>query len=169
MSQLILPEVEHGYPEGTLVAIEEEPRILQGIEIADNVRLPCRRIALCTHDGNLLALACHVNHNQGVPHPLQFAGWIDKYIARLYLTDRARLCLTAHREGAATPVCLAKETLQRLARSASIILQPMAIHISEPNLRIPPPAEEILTPDSHRHIRTLFRIAQHRNVNHPGR
>ena len=63
MSQLILSEMEDRYPKGTLVTIEEEPRILQRIQIANDMRLPCWRIALGTHDSDLLPLASHIHRN----------------------------------------------------------------------------------------------------------
>ena len=62
ISQLILPEMEDRHPKGTLVTIEEEPRILQRIQVANDMRLPCWRIALGTHDSNLLSLASHILH-----------------------------------------------------------------------------------------------------------
>ena len=101
MSQLILSEVEHRYPEGVLVAIEEEPRILNGIVVAHDMQFSGRRIALGAHNGDLITFPCHINHYQRMPHALQLAGRIDKHIARLYLTDRSRLCLPVYRERAA--------------------------------------------------------------------
>lgn len=80
MSQLILSEVEHRYPEGVLVAIEEEPRILNGIVVAHDMQFSGRRIALGAHNGDLITFPCHINHYQRMPHALQLAGRIDKHI-----------------------------------------------------------------------------------------
>ena len=56
--------MEDRHPKGTLVTIEEEPRSLQRLQIANDMRLPCWRIALGTHDSNLLPLVSHIHHNQ---------------------------------------------------------------------------------------------------------
>ena len=111
MPQLILPEMEDRYPKGTLVTIEEEPRILQRIQIANDMRLPCWRIALGTHDSNLLPLASHIHHNQRMPQPLVTSSRINQHITWLHLTHLSRFRLPAQREGTATAIRLAKEIL----------------------------------------------------------
>ena len=111
MSQLILSEVEHRYPEGVLVAIEEEPRILQRIQVANDMRLPCWRIVLGTHDSNLLPLASHIHHNQRKHQSLVTSSRINQYITWLHLTNIARFRLPSRRESAATAMRLSKETL----------------------------------------------------------
>jgi len=98
MSQLILSEVEHRYPEGVLVAIEEEPRILNGIVVAHDMQFSGRRIALGAHNGDLITFPCHINHYQRMPHALQLAGRIDKHIAGLHLANLPWLRLSAHGE-----------------------------------------------------------------------
>ena len=131
MSQLILSEVEHRYPEGVLVAIEEEPRILNGIVVAHDMQFSGRRIALGAHNGDLITFPCHINHYQRMPHALQLAGRIDKHIARLYLTDRTRLCLPVYRERAAHSVSVFQELLQCLTGATPMISQRVAVHVTE--------------------------------------
>ena len=70
MSQLILSEVEHRHPQCALVAVEEEPRVLHWVQVSHNVQFSGWRVALGTHDGNLVAFPCHVNHYQCDPFPL---------------------------------------------------------------------------------------------------
>ena len=128
--------MEDRHPKGTLVTIEEEPRILQRIQIANDMRLPCWRIALGTHDSDLLPLASHIHHNQHMPQPLVTSSRINQNITWLHLTNLARFHIPAHRENAATAIRLAKETLQYLARATTLILQPFAIHIGKGNCNI---------------------------------
>ena len=111
MSQLILPEMEDRHPKSTLITIEEEPRIFHRIQIANDMRLPCWRIALGTHDSNHLPLASHIHHNQRMAQSLVTSSRINEYITWLHLTHLARFRLPAHRESAATAIRLAKETL----------------------------------------------------------
>lgn len=103
--------MEDRHPKGTLVTIEEEPRILQRIQVANDIRHPCRRIALGTHDSNLLPLASHIHHNQRMPQRLVASNRINQHITWLHLTNLARFRLPARRESAATAIRLAKETL----------------------------------------------------------
>lgn len=119
--------MEDRHPKGTLVTIEEEPQILQRLQIANDMRLPCRRIALGTHDSNLLPLASHIPHNQRMPKSLVTSSRINQYITWLHLTNLARFRLPARRESAATAIRLAKETLQCLTRATTLILQPLDI------------------------------------------
>ena len=115
MSQFILPEMEHRYPKDALVSIKEEPWILQRIEVAHDMEFSGRRVALSTHDGDLLTLACYINHYQRMPHALNLSCWINEDIAWLHITYRAWLCLPAYRERAAHTVSIHQEFLQRLA------------------------------------------------------
>lgn len=128
--------MEDRHSKGTLVTIEKEPRILQKLQIANDMRHPCRRIALGTHDSNLLPLASHIHHNQHMPQRLVTSNRINQYITWLHLTNLARFRLPARRESAATAIRLANETLQCLARATTQILQPLAIHIGKGNCNI---------------------------------
>lgn len=131
MSQLILSEVEHRYPEGVLVAIEEEPRILNGIVVAHDMQFSGRRIALGAHNGDLITFPCHINHYQRMPHALQLAGRIDKHIARLYLANLPWLRLSAHGECTAHSVSVFQKLLQRLTGATPMISQRVAVHVTE--------------------------------------
>ena len=131
MSQLILSEVEHRYPEGVLVAIEEEPRILNGIVVAHDMQFSGRRIALGAHNGDLITFPCHINHYQRMPHALQLAGRIDKHIAGLHLANLPWLRLSAHGECTAHSVSVFQKLLQRLTGATPMISQRVAVHVTE--------------------------------------
>ena len=131
MSQLILSEVEHRYPEGVLVAIEEEPRILNGIVVAHDMQFSGRRIALGAHNGDLITFPCHINHYQRMPPALQLAGRIDKHIAGLHLANLPWLRLSAHGECTAHSVSVFKKLLPRLTGATPMLSQRAAVHVTE--------------------------------------
>ena len=144
--QLIFTKMEHRYPQHTFVAVKKEPRILYWVKISHDVQFACRRIALGTHNGDFFAVASHVNHNQGMPHSLQFAGWIDEHITGLHLTYRAWRRFTTYRESTAHTVGSLQEFLQCFVRGSAMILQCISIYITETYLRVTSSAEQILSP-----------------------
>ena len=52
VSQFVLVEMEGTYPEEGVVLVEEEPGVADGIEVAHDVLVASRGVALHTHNGN---------------------------------------------------------------------------------------------------------------------
>ena len=68
-------KMEYRYPQHTLVAVEEEPRILYWVEISYNMQFACWRIALGTHNGNFFAVAAFqgllvLEYHHTMPHAI---------------------------------------------------------------------------------------------------
>ena len=103
MSQFVFVEMEGAYPEDGVVFVEEEPRVADGVEVAHDVLVTGRCVALYAHYGNFTRLApCHIGNDDGMSVFPAMTRRVDEDIAWLYLpffhrySARRRMVTSAH-------------------------------------------------------------------------
>ena len=153
--------MEGAYPEDGVVFVEEEPRVADGVEVAHDVLVTGRCVALYAHYGNFTRLApCHIGNDDGMSVFPSWSGRVDEDIAWLYVLYGTRLGLVVERVGAAHSVDATHVFLEGIARGTAIVLYLVAVDIAETDFAIAAFLPQVFGTQAHGYIGTLFVVAQ---------